>query len=212
VSDPLARRADYDAGHLDERDLAADPLVQLRVWLADAARAGAADPNAMVLATAGAGGRPSTRVVLLRGLDDTGLAFYTNTTSRKGIELAANGHVALLFFWAALQRQVRVEGVAAPVAAAEADAYFAGRPRASQLSAWASDQSEVVPDRGYLDDRHAAAAARYAGAAVPRPPGWGGYRVRPEVVELWQGRPSRLHDRLRYRRADGGWAVERLAP
>lgn len=206
-------RQSYERGGLDASDLAEDWLAQLRVWLADAVDAGLREPNAMVLATADADGRPSARTVLLKGLDARGLVLYTNRSSRKGTEIAANPAVSLVFPWIDLQRQVVVCGTAAPVDDAESDAYFASRPRGSQLGAAASPQSTVIPDRAtLLDARAALDAAHPEGTAVPRPAHWGGLRVAPDSVEFWQGRPDRLHDRLRYRRDGGAWVVERLAP
>jgi pyridoxamine 5'-phosphate oxidase len=208
----LARlRVEYMRAALSERDAAPDPFGQLARWLDEAIAAAVPEANAMALSTVDATGRPSARVVLLKSLDARGLVFHTNYDSRKGRELAANARVALLFFWPELERQVRVEGAAARASAAESDAYFAQRPRDSQLSAWASPQSAPIADRAVLEDRFAAAEARFA-TIVPRPPNWGGFRVVPDRVEFWQGRPSRLHDRLVWTRKDAGWAIERLAP
>ena len=210
----LARMRREYAGELTEDDLASDWVTQFGRWLDDAVAAGLSEPNAMVLATADGQGRPSTRNVLLKGLDQRGLVFYTNHDSRKGRELAVNPHASAVFSWLPLSRQVRVDGVAAPVGREETAAYFALRPRGAQVGAWASPQSSVIGSRAVLDEAVAAAQARFADAStVEPPPNWGGYRLVPEVVEFWQGRESRLHDRLRFRRTDTGpWAVERLAP
>lgn len=210
--DLAALRAEYELGGLGEDDLAADPVAMFRRWFADVAAAGLHEPNAMVLSTATPTGVPSSRTVLLKGFDDDGFVFFTNYSSRKGDELAANPRCALLFGWYQLQRQVRIEGTASPVPRTETEAYFATRPRGSQLGAWASAQSETVGSRADLDDAYAAAEARFGDAEIDAPPYWGGYRVRPERVEFWQGRRSRMHDRIVYLPASGGWRTERIAP
>ena len=181
-------------------------------WFAEAEQSEPNDPNAMTLATVGAGGRPSARMVLLKGWDPEGFVFYTNLESRKGCELAANGAVALLFHWKSLRRQVRIEGTAAPVSDAEADAYFATRPRLARLGAWASDQSRPLDGRGTLVARVAALEARYLLGDIPRPPHWGGYRVRPDCFEFWQDMPFRLHDRTLLTRDGDAWRAEKLYP
>jgi pyridoxamine 5'-phosphate oxidase len=204
----------YAARTLDEADLAPDWLAQFERWLDEAIAAPLPEPNAMILATAGADGRPSARAVLLKVVDERGFVLYTNLESRKGREAAANPHAALVFPWTQLHRQVTVTGDVEPVPDEEADAYFASRPRGSRLGAAASPQSRVIASRAVLDDARAELETRYPeGAEVPRPAHWGGLRVVPDAVEFWQGRPDRLHDRLRYRRTDdGAWVVERLAP
>ena len=204
-------RRPYRGGSLGEADLAADWLTQLRRWLDEALRAGLPEPNAMVLATAGADGVPSARTVLLKEADERGLAFFTNLGSRKGRELAENPRAALVFPWYPMQRQVVIDGLVEPVATEEADAYFASRPRGSRLGAVASPQSRPIADRDDVERRYAELDAAHPDE-VPRPEWWGGLRVVPDAVEFWQGRPDRLHDRLRFRREAPGWVTERLAP
>jgi len=206
-------RKDYSLAGLAEKDLARDPFRQFEKWFQEAEAAKIPEPNAMTLATAARDGRPSVRTVLLKGVDGRGFVFYTNYESRKGRELEANPRAALLFPWIALERQVVIEGPVAKVSPEESEAYFHSRPLASQFSAWVSQQSSVIPGRKVLDDSMKELEKKYAGQPVPLPRNWGGYRLAPETVEFWQGRRSRLHDRLRYRRDnDGGWTVERLAP
>src|SRR6201991_3208943 len=207
----VAAREEYTRGGLVEADLLPDPVAMFRRWYDEAHAAGLHEPNAMVVATVSAEFAPSARLVLLKGVSDEGFVFYTNTRSRKGAELAGNPRCALLFPWHPLERQVRVDGVATPVTREEVAAYFAVRPPGSQLGAWASRQSRVTT-REELAQAYAEAEARYPEAAgeVPVPEEWGGYVVRPEAVEFWQGRPGRMHDRLRYRRSGDGWVMERL--
>jgi pyridoxamine 5'-phosphate oxidase len=206
-----AMRREYAAAGLSEGDLAPDWLGQLRAWLMDAVAAGLPEPNAMVLATADALGRPSARTVLLKGLDERGLVFYTNYGSRKAAEMAANPHASVVFPWHPISRQVVVVGRVDRVDRAESEAYFATRPRTAQLGAWASPQSRVLADRSALDEAYGEAERRFPGG-VPAPEHWGGLRLVPSTVEFWQGRGGRLHDRLRYRSAGDDWVVERLAP
>ena len=208
-----ALRRDYARSALAESSLDPDPYVQFGRWLADAVAADLPEPNAVVLATADADGQPSARTVLLKGYDERGFAFFTNLGSRKGRELAANPRASLCFPWIALERQVVVVGAVAPVAREEAAAYFASRPYGSRIGAWASRQSSLLPGREVLEERYAELARRFPeGGEVPLPDFWGGFRVVPATVEFWQGRASRLHDRLRYRRAGDAWLVDRLSP
>ena len=214
LTDRLAAvRAELAQAGLHRSDLLDDPVKQLQVWWDHAVRVGVPEPEAMALATADIAARPSVRFVLLRGLDERGLVFFTNYESHKARQLAANPQASLVFPWYALRRQVVVAGAVTRVDRAESEAYFAGRPRESQLGAWASRQSRVVPDRATLDDAWRDVAERFpADQPVPAPPFWGGYRLAPDTVEFWQGRTGRMHDRLRYRLDGVDWLVERLAP
>lgn len=205
------RKEDVEVG-LNEADLADDPFTQFNRWLTEALARDVPEPNAMTLATATRDGVPSARIVLLRGFDERGFVFFTNYESQKGRELAENPRAALVFYWPTLGRQVRITGEVTRVSREESEAYFHTRPRGSQLSAWASEQSAVIPDRATLEERLREIEQRFPGE-VPLPPFWGGYRVSPTTIEFWQGRTNRLHDRLRYtRQPDGTWRIERLSP
>jgi len=206
-------RKDYSLAGLTEKDLAKDPYRQFDKWFQEATAAKIAEPNAMTLATASRDGRPSARTVLLKGVDGRGFVFYTNYESRKGRDLEANPRASLVLPWVAMERQVIIEGAIAKVTREESAAYFHSRPLASQLGAWVSQQSAIIAGRAVLEGSLKTLEKKYAGQTVPLPPHWGGYRLNPETVEFWQGRRSRLHDRLRYRReTDGSWTIERLAP
>ncbi len=204
-------RRTYEKGELDESTVASDPIIQFRLWLDEALAAKLLEPYAVTIATADAAGRPSARVVLLRGYDERGFVFFTNYESRKGRELQANPFASALFYWGELERQIRIDGSIARLDPGESDAYFAKRPRGHRLSAWASAQSTAIPDRASLERDMRAAEARFPDD-VPRPPYWGGYRLTPEAFEFWQGRRDRVHDRIAFHRDGAGWTTERLAP
>jgi pyridoxamine 5'-phosphate oxidase len=206
-------RREYSQAGLREEDVDANPVVQFRKWFEEARAQEIIEPNAMILATVDASGQPSTRVVLLKGVEERGFSFFTNYASRKGHELAANPRASLTFPWLALERQVCITGSVSQLSRSEAEAYFKTRPRGSRLGAWASTQSQVIPGRAFLETRLAQLESRYPGDDIPLPPTWGGYVLTPHEIEFWQGRPNRLHDRLRYQRqANGTWKIERLAP
>jgi pyridoxamine 5'-phosphate oxidase len=212
VSDIASLRRTYARATLSERDVLPDPIAQFTLWFGHAKQAEIAEPNGMALATVGANGRPSVRIVLLKGVDERGFVFFTDYRSRKGGELAANGQAALCFWWGEIERQVRIVGTTAMIPREESAEYFASRPRGSQLGAWSSHQSSVLGSRDELDASVAAVHARFGEGPVDLPPHWGGYRVVPSELEFWQGRPDRLHDRVRYTRTSSGWAVARLSP
>ena len=207
-----ALRHEYRHASLDESDAHPDPIEQFRRWFEDAVEAMLHEPNAMTIATATPDGRPSARVVLMKGFDENGFVFHTNYKGRKGLEIEANPRCALLFYWGELERQVRIEGHAARVSEKESDAYFESRPRGGHIGAWASEQSRPIQSRDALEERVLAVEADYEDREIPRPPFWGGYRVAPACVEFWQGRENRLHDRLLYTRRGGEWETHRLQP
>jgi pyridoxamine 5'-phosphate oxidase len=212
LSELSGMRHEYDAHGLRRGDLHPNPIEQFRAWFAAAIAAEERDVNAMSLATATPDGKPSVRIVLLKGVDDHGFSFFTNYDSEKGRQLDANPHAALCFYWVKLERQVRVTGLVERTSREDSAAYFHSRPIGSRLGAWVSKQSEVIDARQVLDARMEAMRERYHNAEIPLPPHWGGYRVKPEQIEFWQGRPNRLHDRLRYTRRGDGWQIDRLAP
>lgn len=205
-------RREYTRASLDVGDVDANPIVQFHHWFDEACRAEILEPNAMTLATSGADGRPSARIVLLKEVTPEGFVFFTDYRSHKGQALAANPYAALCFYWKEIERQVRISGPVERIAREESAAYYNSRPIGSRIGAWASVQSAVIPGRAWLEEAVARASSTYAAGDVPIPPHWGGYRVAPDELEFWQGRESRLHDRLRYRRSDEGWVLERLSP
>jgi len=205
-------RRDYAKARLDESSVSADPIVEFARWFEEAVKAELHEPNAMTLATATADGTPSARIVLLKGFDERGFVFFTDYRSRKGTELAENPKAALVFYWPELERQVRITGSTTETDRPESEAYFRTRPRGSRLGAWISHQSQVIAGRQQLDERVPELEGRYPGDDVPLPPYWGGFRLRPDSIEFWQGRASRLHDRIRYVRDGDRWRIERLSP
>jgi pyridoxamine 5'-phosphate oxidase len=205
-------RRDYALARLDESNVSADPIAQFERWFNEALEAKVMEPNAMALATATREASPSVRMVLLKGVDQRGFAFFTDYRSQKGVELSSNPRAALVFYWSELERQVRATGRVSTISADESEAYFRSRPLNSRLGAWTSHQSQVIPDRAVLEEKARQVAQRYPDDNVPLPPYWGGYRITPEIIEFWQGRQSRLHDRLRYRRDGESWRMERLSP
>jgi pyridoxamine 5'-phosphate oxidase len=211
--DPSKLRRNYGRGALRKAEVANDPIVQFEKWFAEAHAGGVLEPNAMTVATADASGKPSARTILMKGFDQRGFVFYTNYDSRKGRELDANPRAALLFFWPALERQVRIEGEISKVSQQESEEYFHSRPRDSQIGALASQQSQTIASREELENRHAQIEKIHSAQPLPLPEYWGGYRLKPQAVEFWQGRPGRLHDRLLYeRQANGSWRIGRLQP
>lgn len=212
MSSIAAIRKDYIMHTLSEKECAEEPIAQFSIWWQEAINSQIDEINAMTLATASIDGVPSARIVLLKEYDQQGFVFYTNYKSFKGQELLSNPRACLIFFWKELERQVRITGVVEKVSANESDAYFYSRPEGSRIGAWTSPQSQVIPNRDWLEEREREIVKQYEGIAIPRPEHWGGYRVRPVQIEFWQGRASRLHDRILYTLEDGSWKIERLAP
>ena len=205
-------RTDYKLKSLDESDVQSDAIDQFTRWWQEALESDIYEVNAMTLATADKNGRPLARIVLLKDYDENGFVFFTNYASIKGNQLAENPAACLLFFWKELERQVRIEGVAEKISEADSDAYFYSRPEGSRIGAWTSPQSQPIPGRSFLENKYLELTEQYKGKEVPRPPHWGGYIVRPQKIEFWQGRPSRLHDRILYTKNESGWTIERIAP
>jgi pyridoxamine 5'-phosphate oxidase len=205
-------RKEYKKYNLEEKDLESNPISQFQKWFAEAEANELNEPYAMTLATATKEGKPTARIVLMRNADENGFTFYTNYTSKKGHDILENPNASLLFFWQELERQVRIEGTLEKLSAEQSDNYFNSRPRESKLGAWTSEQSKVISSRKVLDERFAEASIKYPNDNVPRPPYWGGYILKPTAIEFWQGRPSRLHDRILYTLENGIWKTERLAP
>ncbi|MBN8825491.1 MULTISPECIES: pyridoxamine 5'-phosphate oxidase [unclassified Spirosoma] len=205
-------RNEYTLNGLDRADVLPDPVAQFRVWFDAALQAKVPEPNAMHVSTVTNEGRPDGRIVLLKDVSDQGFTFYTNYESRKGRELTNHPFASLTFFYPELERQIRIEGRVEKVSNEDSDAYFSSRPRGSQIGAWVSHQSEVIGSREVLENRQRELETQFAGQAIPRPPYWGGFRVVPDAIEFWQGRPSRLHDRIRYSKVEGAWIIERLSP
>lgn len=205
-------RHDFSKQTLDEKDVLKHPVLQFEKWFKEAVESKVHEPNAMTVATATKDGKPSSRILLLRNFNEAGFVFYTNYTSRKGDEISDNPYAALLFFWPELERQVRIEGVLKKQSSEESDIYFATRPRGSKLGAWTSEQSKIVASREVLDQAYETLSKKYPGEEIPRPAFWGGYVLEPTAIEFWQGRPSRMHDRILYTKENAGWKIERLAP
>jgi len=205
-------RQDYRSASLAESDVDQNPFIQFEKWFKEAVNARLFEPNVMTFATADLAGRPSARILLLKGFDENGFVFFTNYDSKKGKELAENPQAAMVFFWGDLERQVRIEGTITKVDAEESTAYFHSRPKGSQIGATASPQSSVIPNREVLEDRVTVLTEEFSEKEVPRPANWGGYRLKPDLIEFWQGRSSRLHDRINYKAVDGAWIINRLAP